>query len=151
MATYRTHGTQAVSGRSDLGWWLKHGAIGGLIAGIVFAMFEMIVAALMMGMDAFWMPMRMIGAIVLGQAALDPSYSLATAGLVGIVVHMMLSVIYGVIFGAVVAQSDVAGHQNRHEEQAQRAPGDRLPWNSCRIDVMRVARSPWPSRKESEV
>jgi uncharacterized membrane protein YagU involved in acid resistance len=66
-------------------------------------MFEMIVSALMMGMDAFWMPIRMIGAIVLGQAALDPSYSLVTAGLVGIVVHMMLSIIYGLIFGAIVS------------------------------------------------
>ncbi|MCZ7571242.1 MAG: hypothetical protein M5U01_22065 [Ardenticatenaceae bacterium] len=30
--------------RRGVGWWVKHGAIGGLIAGIIFAMFEMIVA-----------------------------------------------------------------------------------------------------------
>ena len=66
-------------------------------------MFEMIVAAFMMGAPAFWMPMRMIGAIVLGQGAMEPTYSLATAGTTGIVVHMVLSMIYGAIFGAVAA------------------------------------------------
>jgi hypothetical protein len=103
MAIYERRGTQATHAPTDLGWWLKHGAIGGLIAGIVFAMFEMIVAALMMGMSAFWMPMRMIGGIVLGMPALDPSYPLVTAALTGFILHMVLSTLYGVIFGAVVS------------------------------------------------
>ncbi len=41
-------------------WGIKHGIIGGIVAGIVFAMFEMVVAAAMMGADAFFMPLRMI-------------------------------------------------------------------------------------------
>lgn len=77
--------------------WVQYGAIGGVIAGIVFAMFEMIVAAIMNGGNAFFMPLRMIGATVLGMKALDPGYSLLTAGVVGLMVHMVLSVLFGVI------------------------------------------------------
>ncbi|MFL5802367.1 MAG: hypothetical protein ACJ8CR_11600 [Roseiflexaceae bacterium] len=44
------------------------------------------------------MPLRIIGAIALGQQALEPSYALVTAALVGLVVHMTLSIIYGVVF-----------------------------------------------------
>lgn len=42
---------------------LRQGAIAGIVAGIVFAAFEMIVSALVMGPAAFFMPLRMIGAI----------------------------------------------------------------------------------------
>jgi hypothetical protein len=44
--------------------WVIAGLVGGIIAGIVFAMFEMIVAAIMG--DGFFAPLMMIGAIVLG-------------------------------------------------------------------------------------
>ncbi len=85
---------------ADVGRWVKRGAIGGVIAGIVFAMFEMIMAAVLSGADAFFMPLRMIGAIVLGMKALDPGYSLVTAGVAGLMVHMMLSIMFGIIFAA---------------------------------------------------
>jgi uncharacterized membrane protein YagU involved in acid resistance len=55
----------------------------------------------MMGAEAFFMPLRMIGAIVLGPEALDPGYSLLAAGVAGVMVHMMLSIIYGVVFGEI--------------------------------------------------
>lgn len=73
------------------------GIVGGVIAGIVFAMADMVMAVVVMG-GSFFDPMRMIGAIVLGQAALDPSYPLLQAGLVGMMLHMMLSAVYGVVF-----------------------------------------------------
>jgi uncharacterized membrane protein YagU involved in acid resistance len=78
--------------------------VAGVIAGLVFAVFEMITAALMMGPQAIFMPLRMIGAIVLGAAALDPSYSLVTAATAGVVVHMVLSVVFALLF-ALVAPS----------------------------------------------
>ncbi len=81
--------------------WLTRGALIGAVAGVVFAMFEMI-AAWAMG-DGFWMPMRMIGAIVLGEGALEPSYSLAGAVTVGALLHIALSALYGAVFGALVA------------------------------------------------
>jgi uncharacterized membrane protein YagU involved in acid resistance len=89
--------------RADTSDWIKAGALGGLVAGLVFAMFEMIMAAILNSSDAFFMPLRMIGAIVLGEQALMPTYGLATAAVVGLIVHMMLSIIFGIAFGVIVA------------------------------------------------
>lgn len=83
---------------------LLHGVIGGIIAGIVFAMFEMVVA-MMMG-DSFFAPLRMIGSMVLGTEALMPTYPLLTAAMVGLIVHMILSAIYGAIFVYLLAYTD---------------------------------------------
>jgi hypothetical protein len=85
----------------DMRWGLRQGAIAGIVAGIVFAAFEMIVSALTMGPAAFFMPLRMIGAIALGPEALDPGYSIISAGFAGLVVHVVLAVVYGVIFGEI--------------------------------------------------
>src|SRR5687767_10755830 len=84
--------------RSELPWAIRVGTIGGIVAGLVFAAFEMVASAAMMGMDAFFMPLRMIGAIALGPSALEPAYSLFSAGLAGVVIHVVLAIIYGVIF-----------------------------------------------------
>lgn len=99
---YRQYIHTPVTSR-DMRWGLWQGAIAGIVAGIVFAAFEMIVSALMMGAQAFFMPLRMIGAIALGAEALDPAYPLLTAIVAGILVHVVLSVIYGVIFGEIAA------------------------------------------------
>jgi hypothetical protein len=76
--------------------WIKHGLIGGFVAGVVFAMFEMAMAAILDGAGAFFMPLRMIGAMLLGQPALDPGFSLTAAAAAGLGVHMILSMLYGV-------------------------------------------------------
>ena len=86
-----------------LAQFLLHGVVGGVIAGVIFALFEMAVAVLLMGsMSAFWMPLRMIGAIVLGKEALEQSSSIAAATLAGIVVHMALSAAFGAIFALIL-------------------------------------------------
>jgi uncharacterized membrane protein YagU involved in acid resistance len=95
------HDTHVPVTRSEVPWALAQGAIGGVIAGLVFAAFEMIASAAMMGGEAFFMPLRMIGAIALGSAALEPTYSLWTAGLTGVVVHIVLAVIYGAAFALI--------------------------------------------------
>jgi hypothetical protein len=89
--------------RSGAGGWVLAGVIMGIIAGIIFAMFEMIVAAIMG--QGFWTPMMMIGAIGLGKGALppQPSIGLATVAPVGLVIHMVLSMMFGVVFGAVAS------------------------------------------------
>jgi hypothetical protein len=84
--------------RSEVPWALRAGTICGIGAGIVFAVFEMVTSAAMMGSGAFFMPLRMIGAILLGPGALDASYSIWAAGAAGVAVHVVLAVIYGVIF-----------------------------------------------------
>ena len=83
--------------------WIRAGLIGGAVAGIVFAMFEMVMAVVLNGGDAFFMPLRMIGAIALGTTALDPASSLVAAGGAGLVVHMALSMMYGVGVAAVLS------------------------------------------------
>jgi hypothetical protein len=83
--------------------WIRAGLVGGVIAAIVFAMFEMVMAAVLNGPDAFFMPLRMIGAIGLGMSALDPTSSLVTAGAAGLVIHMVLSMMYGIAVAAVLA------------------------------------------------
>jgi hypothetical protein len=87
--------------QGDIKWGFQQGLAAGIIAGLVFAVFEMLASAFMMGAGAFFMPLRMIGAIALGSQALDPGYSLWTAGFAGVVVHLVLAIIYGLIFGVV--------------------------------------------------
>lgn len=89
------------TGQINWGSALKHGAIGGVIAGLVFPMFEMAMAAVQ-GQNPLG-PLRMIGGIALGEQALDPSFSILLAGAAAMVVHMMLSVAYGLAFGAAAA------------------------------------------------
>lgn len=83
---------------------VRHGVAGGIVAGIVFAMFEMVMAAILNGTDAFFMPLRMIGAIVLGEDALMSSYSLAGAAITGVVVHMVMSMVFGMIFALIAGR-----------------------------------------------
>lgn len=59
--------TTRLDARSGVGRW----AVAGLVAGIVFAMFEMIMAAIMS--LGFFAPLLMIGAIGLGKGALPRS------------------------------------------------------------------------------
>jgi hypothetical protein len=90
--------------RQVYGTWALHGAIAGIIGGVVFAMFEMIMAAIQMGAEAFFMPLRMIGGILLGPQAMDPAAtSLLVAGAAGLLVHMPLSIAYGVGIALVAA------------------------------------------------
>lgn len=92
------------STRPDLARWLLDGVVGGVLAGIVFAMFEMIAAVVQMGGQAFFMPLRMIGGMVLGQQALEPAAtSLLVAAGAGLAVHMMLSAVFGASVAVVAA------------------------------------------------
>lgn len=85
----------------DLEWWAKHGIVGGILAGITFAVFEMILATWTMGSHAVFMPMRMIGALVLGKGALTGSSSVLVAGVTGTIIHLMFSALFGVVFALV--------------------------------------------------
>jgi hypothetical protein len=75
----------------------------GVLGGILFALFEMLAAAVLMGPDAFFMPLRMIGAMVLGAGALDPGSPLAVAAVTGLVIHVVLSILFALIFAAMAS------------------------------------------------
>lgn len=87
--------------RPDVGRLIWLGIVGGIIAGLVFAMFEMLAAAVL-GLP-FVMPLRMIGAIGIGPEALNPAYPLVTAIAIGVAIHMILSAVFGAVFGLIVA------------------------------------------------
>lgn len=73
---------------------ILHGAIGGAIAGMVMAMIEMVWSAAA-GMG-FWMPLRMIASVPLG--TMPPEISLGTGIAVGLGTHLVLSMMFGVVF-----------------------------------------------------
>lgn len=78
--------------------WILQGVIGGIVAGIIFSMFEMAWGFVQGGMEMAMAPLRMIGGIALGPPALEPSYPLLTAVVAGVGVHTALSMIYGAVF-----------------------------------------------------
>lgn len=89
---------------TDFTWSARHGAIGGMVGGIVFAVYTMVFAALVDGMDALFVPLRLIGAMVIGPVALDGDYPLLVAGGAGILVHGVLAMLFGVTFAALAGR-----------------------------------------------
>lgn len=75
----------------------------GLIAGLVFLLFEMAMLALM-GQSP-WGPPRMMAAIILGENVLPPPDAYATFNLgvvlAALAVHFVLSIIYAVVFALI--------------------------------------------------
>jgi hypothetical protein len=84
-------------------------AVAGIVGGVIFAVFEMAAAAVMMGPDAAFMPLRMIGGMVLGAQGLDPGYPLVTAAIAGVLVHMVLSIAFAIVFSALVPATVPSG------------------------------------------
>lgn len=82
--------------KKSTGHLFWQGIAGGLIAGILFAMGEMILNVFMG--KPFLGPLKLISSIVLGKQALTPTYPLASAVIVGLIVHMGMSMIFGLIF-----------------------------------------------------
>jgi hypothetical protein len=80
---------------------LLTGIVGGIVAGVVFAMAEMVMSLAMGG--PFLAPLQMIGAIALGPSVLPPAVATVSTVIVGLIVHMTLSAMYGVIFVYVLA------------------------------------------------
>ena len=87
---------------TGVGRWVTAGLIAGLIAGVIFIVVELIQAATIG--PGLLGPLRLIGAIVLGMESLPPPpvAGVGTIVPVGLIVHFVLSAIYGVVFGAVV-------------------------------------------------
>lgn len=84
------------------GWRAIYAA--GLTAGVAFAVFQMLASALLAGPDGLWMPLRMIGAILLGSRALDPQFPLAAAAMAGVGLHLVLSVEFAAVFAAIASR-----------------------------------------------
>lgn len=81
---------------------VKTGITAGLIAGIIFLILEMLMVPLFLD-GSPWGPPRMIGAIVLGEGVLPPpaNFEIGVV-LTAVILHMILSVIYALIIGAII-------------------------------------------------
>jgi hypothetical protein len=98
---------------TDVGHWLKHGLIGGLLAGLVLGVFEVVAAAIMNGTQTIVTPLYAIGAILIGSVAIGPAYSLATDATAGILFYALMCALSGVVFGAIAASVyDVASSRS---------------------------------------
>jgi len=74
----------------------------GLVGGIVFMMMEMLLVWLAMGQSP-WGPPRMIAAMVMGEGVLPPPATFsAPIMMVAMGIHLLLSVLYGLVLGAIV-------------------------------------------------
>ena len=82
--------------RLSVGQTLLHGIIGGIVAGVVFILFEMLIAGLVGGNP--FRPLLLISTIVLGTGALTGAYAAGTAIAWGLLTHAVLSIIFGVVF-----------------------------------------------------
>ena|SRR3990167_9032767 len=79
--------------------WLKTGALSGASAGLFIILLASGLTSKLLG--DWTQPFKMIGAAVFGAEA-TAFGPLGKAGLVGVLIHMVLSVIYGVIFAQLV-------------------------------------------------
>ena len=89
---------------SETHWWA--GAFAGIIAGLAFIMLEMALVMFVQG-DSPWGPPRMMAAMVMGQGVLPPpdTFSMGIM-MVAMLVHMMLSIVYGLIGAWLVHRFD---------------------------------------------
>lgn len=79
----------------DSGTWVRHGAIGGLIGGIVMAMVAMLYTLVAQG--DLLAPLKQMGATFFTS---DPGS--AGSLIAGLMLHMMMSVIFGIVFALMV-------------------------------------------------
>jgi len=77
----------------------------GIVAGLVLGIFQAVGVLVTTGPAHTLMPLRMIAAIALGPAALDPAYSPLVAATVGLALHLTLSMAFALIFAALVPVS----------------------------------------------
>ncbi len=83
---------------------VKNGIVGGLIAGLVFIMVEMILVPTVGGGSAFGPP-RMIAAIVMGEGVLPPPATFEPVSFfVAMIVHFVLSALLGAIFAMIAGR-----------------------------------------------
>jgi hypothetical protein len=80
---------------------LRHGLIAGVIAGITLAAEEMVATVLLGGSASD--PFRLVASVVFGRQALSPDFAVWIPLLVGAAAHLVLSVLFGLVFVFLVA------------------------------------------------
>jgi hypothetical protein len=81
--------------RRGIRWWDRQGLRGGLLGGIGFALVELVIMSAQEGQTAVARLLRRIAAMWIGPAALDPDFSFAAVAVIGTVMHLGLSALFG--------------------------------------------------------
>jgi hypothetical protein len=79
-------------------WWDRQGLRGGLLAGIGFALVELVAMGMQEGQVEVARFLRRVAAMWIGPAALAPDYPFVIVAVVGTVMHLGLSALFGLIF-----------------------------------------------------
>jgi hypothetical protein len=78
-----------------------HGTRAGLLAGLALGLVEIVASTLLRGDP--WLPFAFAAAMVVGPDALTPAFPVAASMALGTVIHVLLSVVFGVTFLAALA------------------------------------------------
>jgi hypothetical protein len=73
-----------------------HGTRAGLLAGIALGLVEIVASTLLR--DDPWLPFDFAAALIVGPEALAPAFPLAASLALGTVLHVLLSIVFGVAF-----------------------------------------------------
>lgn len=87
--------------RRDAWELAKHGLIAGLLAGLVLGLVEIVASTLLLGDP--WQPFDFAAAILVGPEALAPAFPVGASVMLGVVIHVLLSIVFGVMFVAVLS------------------------------------------------
>ena len=88
--------------RGGLARWIGHGAVGGILTGVLFIMFQLLIAAFQTGGDGFFLPVRAMSTLVLGPDAMQPDFPLVRATVTGMAASLALAAIGGMLLGLLV-------------------------------------------------
>ena len=80
---------------------VRHGTFAGLLAGFALGLVEIVVSTALRGDP--WLPFDFAVAIVVGPEALAPAFPVAASVALGTVIHILLSVLFGVVFLSALA------------------------------------------------
>ncbi len=80
---------------------VRYGTSAGLLAGFALGFVEIVVSTALRGDP--WLPFDFAVAIVIGPEALAPAFPVAAAVALGTVIHLLLSVLFGVVFLSALA------------------------------------------------
>lgn len=144
------HRRRGLDRHSGIVPWALSGLVLGLPAGALFILFEMFISGF--SNPTLTGPLRIIGAIVLGQDALapqpatgEPATGAGTVIIVGFIVHFVLAAVFGAIFGAILGGLSLgigALSRSRAALTAAAAFGGLLLW-LINFYVIAPAAFPW--------
>ncbi len=87
---------------ADAGTWAGTGIIGGVLAGVAMVTAAMVWMALVG--QGFFKPLDVIASILMGKAAINPGFQVVPE-LVGIMIHLALSTLFGFFFAFAVSRA----------------------------------------------